>query len=170
MIDCHGITEQQWMEFSEGSSGVSEIAAWNAEIAAHVEECAECSKIYRELNEWNAQLTEEGRLLRAALELPEAAWDRMLAESLARVSAMPARGRGAGEAIASLRALLSPVFGAGTVRATVEAALQGAAPDGICGANWRAFAAKWSEAIQSICGLAAGHLAERVALSLAITN
>jgi hypothetical protein len=161
MIDCHGITEQQWAEFSEDGGQ-------NEEIAAHVRECGTCSQVYRESREWSARLAEEGQVLRAALELPEAARERMLSESLARVSA--ARASGAAEGIARLRLLLGPVFGAGTVRATVEAALSVAAPAGICGANWKAFAAQLSEAIQSICGQAAGHLAERAALSLAIPD
>jgi hypothetical protein len=161
MIDCDGMTEQRWMEFSEG-------VGQNAEIAAHVRECGACSQVYRELREWSGRLAEEGQVLRAALELPETARERMLAESLARVSAV--RAGGAAEGIARLRLLLGPVFGAGTVRATVEAALSVAAPRGICGANWKAFAAQLSEALQSICGRATGHLAERAALSLAIPD
>jgi len=158
MIDCHGITEEMWMELSEGSG--------DAEIAAHVRECAACSQVYREVQEWSGRLAEEGLVLRAALDLPEAARERMLVESLARVGA----ASGAADGVARLRALLSPVFGAGTVRATAEAALRAAAPAGICRANWRAFAAQLSEAIQSICGQAAGHLALRAALSLEISD
>ena len=168
MNDRHGITEQQWMEFCEGMGD----AAQNERIAAHLRECGECSLVYQELKEWNERLEAEGLVLRAALELPEAARERMLAESLARVSAASFGVAQASpvERVARLRSLLGPVFGIGAVRATIDAALRGAAPGGISVANWKAFAAQLSEAIQSICGQAAGHLAERAALSLAVAE
>lgn len=176
MNERHGITEQQWMEFCEGIGDASQTERIEAHlrerIEAHLRECGECSLDYREMKQWNERLAAEGEKLRIALELPEAVRERMLAESLGRVSAAAAGLPQASpaERIARLRSLLAPVFGIGAVRATMDAALRRAAPGGISAANWKAFVAQLSDAIQSICGQAAGHLAERAALSLAVTE
>ena len=164
--DNHGITEQQWLEFSEGQAGAAE----RNRIEAHLAACAQCATLFEELNGWRGRLAAEAQTLRAALVLPEAVRGRMLAESLARVGAARPERYGAAEGVAMLRVLLGPVFGQGAVRATVEVALKLAAPGGISAATWQAFAAQLSEAIQSICGETAGRMAGSAALSFAVTD
>jgi hypothetical protein len=162
----HGISEQEWVEFSDGTGD----ARLRAKIEAHLSTCAECAGLHRELLEWRARLAGEGARMRQAMELPEAELERMLTESLERVGAAApvAKRAGASEGLAMLRTLLAPVFGAGTVRAAIDAALRRTAPDGITVATWTAFAGALGDIIQPVCGMAAGRLVGRAAEALAI--
>ena len=162
----HGITEQQWMDFHEGTLD----AASRAIIQGHLAVCSECASLHEEVVMWREHLTREGERIREAMALPEAELERMLAESLERVAAAGpvARQCGAAEAVAKLRTLLAPVFGAGTVRAACDAAWRRSAPDGITAATWAAFSRALSEIIQPVCGMAAGRLVGCAAEALTI--
>ncbi|PWU05203.1 MAG: hypothetical protein C5B51_15240 [Terriglobia bacterium] len=164
----HGFTEQEWMEFSEGAMGASS----RSRLEAHLAVCAECAAKLDAIRVWHQRLSTEGERLRVAMELPEIDRERMLAQSLERIAAEypSAERRGPAEALAALRALLGPVFGAGMIRAAVDAALERGAPGGINAASWSAFAAELREMIQPACGLAAGFLALRAAMSLAVAD
>jgi hypothetical protein len=164
----HGFTEQEWLEFTDGALREPSLSR----LEAHLAVCAECTAGVDSIRAWHERLRTEGERLRMAMELPELERERMLAQSLTRIAAeypAPER-RGPAEALAALRALLGPVFGAGIVRAAIEAALQRSAPGGINAGSWSAFAAALREMIQPPCGLAAGLLASRAAMSLAISD
>ena len=120
--------------------------------------------------EWNQALSSEGARLRAAMELPQADIERMLADSLARIAASGARPArlSASDVLMAMRSLLEPVFGNGTMTAAVNVALResGTQLDGIAASNWREFVARLSTAIAQVCGLAAGRLVDLAGVSL----
>jgi hypothetical protein len=163
---AHEISGQQLLAAVEGSAD----SALAGRIQAHLSVCSECAAGYEQLRTWQERLSAEGARIREAMTLEDDVTERLLADSMERIAAAGPPSTSAAEGLAMLRSLLTPVFGAGTVQATTDMALRSAAPTGITGAAWAAFADALSEMLEAICGIAAGRLALRAAAALPVAG
>ena len=169
----HDISEQQWLEYLEGSLPRER----QDRIRNHLGGCAECAALLQELRAWHELMTREGSRLRLSFEVPGREIDHLIAGALERIRAAgphELRIRNAwtaAEGMFLLHSLMEPICGLGTARATMNLAVQrstAGTSGNVNGSNWRLFVANLSEAIASVCGSAAGRLVDRVGVCLAI--
>jgi anti-sigma factor RsiW len=77
----HGISEQQWLEYVDGTLSEREVAR----LRTHLLICAECAEVPIELNEWRALMLEEARTLRGNVVLSDFEIETLLAKSIERI-------------------------------------------------------------------------------------
>jgi anti-sigma factor RsiW len=171
----HGILEQQWIEYLQGTLRGSELAR----LRDHLGACPECAGTLRELSLWRRKLVAEAALVRAAFETSPARLDQLLAASLDRIRALePAAlqsdpGWSFREAVMLLRLLVEPFCGSGTAGATINLAVQRSTLKGDSAdtpAAWSLFVRNLSEVMSSICGTAAGRLVNQVGACLDVAR
>jgi anti-sigma factor RsiW len=169
----HGILEQQWIEYIEGTLHDRE----SARLRNHANTCAECARTLRELSVWREKLFEESARVRTAFETSPNDLDRLLAASLERIRGLePASERrdphwSFREAVMLLRLLVEPFCGSGTAGATVNLAVQRSTLQGLSAdtpAAWSLFVRNLSETMSSVCGTAAGLLVNEVGACLEV--
>lgn len=169
----HGISEQQWLEYVDGTLSEREVAR----LRTHLLICAECAEVPIELNEWRELMLKEARTLRGNVLLSELEIESLLVRSIERIrqQAPPVIRNSfrwsTAEGMLLLRSLMEPICGLGTARATMTLAARRSTADDesrITERNWRLFVANLSDAIASVCGSAAGRLISRAGACLAI--
>jgi anti-sigma factor RsiW len=169
----HGISEQDWLEFVDGTldSGRSR------KIEQHVAVCPGCAGLRAELEAWHEILREEASRLQLAIDCPEDEVDRMLETAIERIHKLEPAGIRTcaswttAEALMLMRSLLEPFCGVGTACATMNLAARraSAGEDGeVTGRNWPVFVSNLSEALASVCGMAAARLVDRAGLYVAV--
>ena len=166
----HDISEQEWLEYLGGTLP----GARSEYIRRHIETCAECAQLLRELTDWRQLLANEGSRLRGALSLPEEEMDGFVESSVKKIwVAGPRFGSGrtrtAAEGLFLLRSLIEPIFGSGTARVAIDLAVRRCTVNpgaGLCGGDWPLFVNNLSEALASISGTAAARLVTRAGAAL----
>ncbi len=161
----HGFTEQEWNSFVEALAE----PALRGRIETHITGCGECAAAAETDRAWTEAIQREGQQLKQAMAISPDRLEAMLADSLARIAAQTPAAAGVGERLRALRALLSPLIGAGTARVVMEesgAALSG----GISAANWSQFALRLGDSVREICGITPAMLATRAATALGIAE
>jgi anti-sigma factor RsiW len=166
-MTVHNLTEQEWIEYIEGSMDADR----QRPVDAHVAICEDCARTASQLRRWREEFRREGARLREAMATPQADIEHMLEVSLERIYAMhPPRGS-VYEALMALRSLIEPILGPGTVRSAMNLASRPLAvkPEEIMAPEWGAFVSGMSEATSKVCGLTAGRLVQLAGASLGNT-
>lgn len=165
----HGIPEQSWLAWLDGTLEAGERSA----LEAHLRQCPDCRQRSRQLRQWREQLHAEAERLRAALSPSEAELEQMVDRSLRRIREVVEEGGlrrwTVTEALAILRFLMEPICGPGMVRAVVERAAERSRAAGrtLTWGNWGLFVSHLSNTTASVCGSAVGRLVARAGLCLA---
>jgi len=171
----HGISEQQWIEYLDGSLNSPQSVA----LRDHARCCPECAETLRELSLWREKLVEEAALVRAAFEASPADLDRLLSASLERIRPFEPAAYFSDpswsfrEAVTLLRLLVEPFCGSGTAGATIHLAVQRSTLNGTYAhtpAAWELFVSNMSEVVSSVCGTAAGRLVNQVGACLEVAR
>ena len=171
----HGISEQQWIEYLDGSLNKQE----SARLRDHARSCPECAETLRELSLWREKLVEEAAVVRAAFEASPADLDRLLSASLQRIRPFEPAAYFSDpswsfrEAVTLLRLLVEPFCGSGTAGATIHLAVQRSTLNGSytdTPAAWNLFVSNMSEVVSSVCGTAAGRLVNQVGACLEVAR
>lgn len=153
----HGISQQTWFEYLEGSLPPAE----RARVDEHLDSCAPCRRLHHEIRVWERVIREEASRLTAARDLAADEIDRLAASALHRIReteppAIAVPGVEFGEAVLLLRNVLDPLCGEGAARNAVRAAKERSAE------NWDAFVRCLGAAIGAVYGAPARVLVEHV--------
>ncbi|MBC7925131.1 MAG: hypothetical protein H7039_05690 [Bryobacteraceae bacterium] len=127
-----------------------------------------------DLTDWATRLESEGTRLRNAMLAGDDRVEAMLSTTLRELhKAQPSNDThwSAGQALLLLRSLLVPFCGAGAASATIEHAVRRSAANRILRShNWALFVRNLSEAVESICGSAAGCLVGKAGMSFTVVD
>ncbi len=171
----HGILEEQWIEYVDGSLDGRE----HGRLRDHARACPECAETLREISAWREKLVAEAARVRAAIETSPADLDRLLRASLLRIRSFdPVAHLGDPnwsfrEAVMLLRLLVEPFCGPGTAGATIHLAVQRSTLNEMYvdpATAWNLFVSNMSEVVSSVCGTAAGRLVNQVGACLEVAR
>ena len=152
-MSMHGFSEQQWLEFLDGSLP----AAQTARFTAHVGQCGDCRRTASELRAWQAAISAEAGRLCEGFHRSEAEVAALLDRFLDRLhrggAAIPIEKR-----LLLLNVLLTPLCGPEAVRRLVRAAGSACCAPALRDADWTLFINHLSALAASVCGTSAGRL------------